>query len=264
MSAKGNDLVRHYLWNAARVGIRFNPALRALYARLRAKGKRGDVAMGHCMRKLLHLVFAVWKTNRPFDENYFPWEPSDSQASPAAPVVTNTPEALAAVAAEAVAAACASEPTCAHEKAAGHKREAPAEKVVTTATSSVDGATPAVNPATTPAASVTARPRVDFAFLRGQVTMEEVLRHLGLFDRLRGRGQQRRCTCPLHAQADDREPTMSIHLGKNLFHCFQAPCAAQGNVLDFWAAVHHLPLYDAALHLAETFHLPRNREEAPV
>jgi hypothetical protein len=43
MSRKGNDLVRHYLWNAARVGIRFNPALRALYARLKAKGKRGDV-----------------------------------------------------------------------------------------------------------------------------------------------------------------------------------------------------------------------------
>ena len=78
MSPKGNDLVRRYLWNAARVGIRFNPALRALYARLKAKGKRGDVAIGHCMRKLLHLVFAVWKTNRPFDENYFPWEPSDT------------------------------------------------------------------------------------------------------------------------------------------------------------------------------------------
>lgn len=81
MSRKGNDLVRHYLWNAARVGIRFNPALRALYGRLRAKGKRGDVAIGHCMRKLLHLVFAVWKTNRPFDERHFAWESSDTQVS---------------------------------------------------------------------------------------------------------------------------------------------------------------------------------------
>ena len=35
-----------------------NPAIRALYRRLRAKGKRGDVALGHCMRKLLHLVYA--------------------------------------------------------------------------------------------------------------------------------------------------------------------------------------------------------------
>jgi DNA primase len=94
--------------------------------------------------------------------------------------------------------------------------------------------------------------------------LEQVLRHLGLFDRLRGQGQQRRCLCPLHAQPDDREPTMSINLGKNLFHCFQAKCAAEGNVLDFWAAVHKLPLYEAALHLAETFQLLTNREEAPV
>ena len=52
MSRKGNDLVRGLLWNAARVAIRHNPAIRPLYRRLRAKGKRGDVAMGHCMRKL--------------------------------------------------------------------------------------------------------------------------------------------------------------------------------------------------------------------
>ncbi len=68
MSRKGNDLVRSYLWNAARVAVRHNPAVRALYRRLRAKGKRGDVAMSHCMQKLLHLVFAVWKTNRPFNK----------------------------------------------------------------------------------------------------------------------------------------------------------------------------------------------------
>ena len=85
MSHKGNDLVRHYLWNAARVGIRFNPALRALYARLKAKGKRGDVAIGHCMRKLLHLVFAVWKTNQPFDPKHYPWLPEIDVPPVAAP-----------------------------------------------------------------------------------------------------------------------------------------------------------------------------------
>jgi hypothetical protein len=37
-----------------------------------------------------------------------------------------------------------------------------------------------------------------------------------------------------------------------------------GNVLDFWAAVHRLPLCDAALHLAATFNLRQNREEEPV
>jgi transposase len=71
MSHKGNDLARAYLWNAARSASQHNSAVRTLYRRLRAKGKRGDVALRHCMRKLLHLVFAVWKANRHFDEKHF-------------------------------------------------------------------------------------------------------------------------------------------------------------------------------------------------
>ena len=70
MSPKGNDLVRHYLWNAARCAAVHNPVVKALYDRLRKKATRGDVAYGHCMRKLLHLVFAVWKTNRPFNADH--------------------------------------------------------------------------------------------------------------------------------------------------------------------------------------------------
>jgi hypothetical protein len=65
-------------------------------------------------------------------------------------------------------------------------------------------------------------------------------------------------------QAAAQDPTFSVHLGKGVSQCFQAGCRAQGNVLDLWAAVHQLPLYEAALHLAETFRLPRNREEEPV
>jgi transposase len=248
MSPKGNDLVRQYLWNAARTGISCNPALRALYARLRAKGKRGDVALGHCMRKLLHLVFAVWKTNRPFDKHYYPWDPSDSQVSS---------DALASVTAPAAAEASA------NKEATGHKREAPAEKVVTAATSSVEPALAPVNPPTpVPAsASTNARPQVDFALIRRQISMEQVLRHLGLFDRMRGQGQQRRGPCPVHAHATDKNHTFSVHLAKNICQCFHAKCAVHGNVLDLWAALQHLPLYEAALHLAETFRLQRNREE---
>jgi hypothetical protein len=50
----------------------------------------------------------------------------------------------------------------------------------------------------------------------------------------------------------------------SLFQCFQAGCALKGNVLDLWAATHRLPLYEAALHLAGTFQVPRTREEEPV
>jgi transposase len=248
MSHKGNDLVRAYLWNAARVAIVHNPAIRALYRRLRAKGKRGDVAIGHCMRKLLHLVFAVWKSNRPFDAQHFPWQsPSDTPVSTPPASAPATPAAAPA----------------SNDKAVGHQAELAAEKVVTTADSSVQ---PAPAPVKPPPAATTraARPKVDFAFLRPQVTMEQVLRHLGLFEQLKGRGLQRRGCCPVHGQPGQAQKTFSVHLGKQVFQCFEARCAVSGNVLDLWAALRRLPLYEAALDLAATFHLPRNREEEPV
>jgi len=275
MSRKGNDLVRHYLWNAARSAIVHNPAVRALYQRLRAKGKRGDVALGQCMRKLLHLVYAVWKTNRPFDEQHFAWQ-TPEQAGPTAqptssPAIDTEPTPASGVTASTAAASNgpsldpavqgAAAPVS-NETAVGHTRDVPATEVVTTATATVAPTPAAVKPA--PPVNRGARPRVDFAFLRQQVTMEQVLRHLGVFDSLRGRGQQRRGPCPIHGQPGNPQPTFSANLGKHLFQCFHPECGAQGNVLDLWAAVHKLPLYEAALHLAETFHLPRNREEEPV
>jgi transposase len=275
MSPKGNDLVRSYLWNAARAAIRHNPAIGALYCRLKAKGKRGDVALGHCMRKLLHLVYAVWKTNRPFDEKHFAWQtPSATTTTATAagtPVACNNPTpAGVATGSPASSNKDTPEPTAPssatapsrNETAVGHKRDLPAEEVVTTATPTVAPTPPPVKPA--PPANRLARPKVDFAFLRQQVTMEQVLRHLGLLDTLRGRGLQRRGPCPIHGQSGTPQPTFSAHLGKHIFQCFHADCRAQGNVLDLWAAMHKLPLYEAALHLAETFHLPRNREEEPV
>jgi transposase len=244
MSRKGNDLVRAYLWNAARAAIRHNPAIRAQYRRLRAKGKRGDVAIGHCMRKLLHLVFAVWKTDRPFDAGHDAEEPAGEKAT-------------TATADERVAGA-----GTANENAVGHKRDEPAGKVVTTATSTVE---PSSSDVKRSAPSVrAARPRIDYAFLREQITMEQVLAHLGLLAQLRGRGQQRRGACPLHSHAGAADRTFSVNLSKNIFRCFHAECGVQGNVLDLWGAVHRLSLYEAALHLAETFGLARNREEEPV
>jgi transposase len=262
MSRKGNDLVRYYLWNAARAAITHNPAVRALYRRLRAKGTRGDVAKGHCMRKLLHLVFAVWKTNRPFDAQHFPWQdPRQPPQSSATPAATDSP-------ADQAATGSAASRTAGNDKAVGHKRDEPASAVVTTAASTVAPTPAPVNPAPVPSVPprtpTAQRVKIDFAFLRQQVTMQQVLAHLGLMGDLRGRGQQRRGRCPIHSQPTDPQRTFSANLSKHLFQCFHADCGAHGNVLDLWAAVHHLPLYDAALQLAETFRLQRNREEEPV
>jgi hypothetical protein len=196
------------------------------------------------MRKLLHLVFAVWKTNRPFDTKHFAWEqPSD------------TPPTTTTLTSNDV-------PSASNDKAVGHKRDEPAkQEVVTTATATVVPGPAPVNPAP---ATPSKRPKVDYAFLRQQGTMQQVLEHLGLLGNLRGRGQQRRGPCPIHGQPNDPQHTFSVHLGRNIFQCFHADCGAHGNVLDLWMAVRHLPLYEAALDLAATFSLPRNREEEPV
>jgi transposase len=260
MSRKGNDLARAYLWNAARSAIRCNPAVRALYRRLRSQGRRGDVAIGHCMRKLLHLVFAVWKTDRPFDAGHYPWEPASEEAATS----EASKEAATSEASKGAAMTSARGPVggTADEDAVGHKRDEPAGKVVTTAITTVEPASPVVNPAA-PSTRVV-RPGVDYAFLRQQIGMEQVLAHLGLLSRLRGAGQQRRGPCPLHSHPAAADRTFSVNLSENMFRCFHAECQVQGNALDLWAAVHRLPLYEAALHLAETFGLARNREEEPV
>jgi transposase len=83
MSKKGNGLVRGYLYNASMSASQHNPACRALYQRLLNRGTPGNAALGHVMRKLLHLVFAIWKSGKPFDRNHYPWESSSPKENAA-------------------------------------------------------------------------------------------------------------------------------------------------------------------------------------
>jgi transposase len=228
MSRKGNDLVRKYLWNAAKSASRHNPAVKALYQRLRARGARGDVALGHCMRKLLQLVWAVWKTDKPFDSNHYPWQNAKQVAE-------------------------------GDKKTAGHNQEQSPERKVVTAVDSSIKHPPAENNREPlerePVPPTPGAVPIDFAALRAQVSMEQVLTHLGCFNRLRGTGPQRRGPCPIHNADNTRQRSFSVHLGKKVFQCFHPPCGAKGNVLDLWAAVHRLPLHEAAVQLAQTFNL---------
>jgi putative transposase len=111
---------------------------------------------------------------------------------------------------------------------------------------------------------------LDFAALRREVSIEQVLRQLGYLDALRGAGPQRRGPCPLHDAPSDRYRSFSVHLGKGVFRCFHPTCQAKGNTLDLWAAYHKLPIDQAAESFANTFapHLtsaPKTiREEEPV
>jgi len=105
---------------------------------------------------------------------------------------------------------------------------------------------------------------LDLAALRRQVSIEQVLRHLGYLDPLRGSGPQRRGPCPLHDAPSERHRSFSVHLGKGVFRCFHPQCQAQGNTLDLWAAYHRLPLGQAAHSLANTFAPHLTSPEKPV
>jgi len=278
MCAKGNDLVRGLLWNCAKSAALFNPAVRTLYQRLtshsRPDGKlplRGDVAFGHCMTKLLRLVFAVWKTDRDFNPQHYPWEPPANvchldHPDPATSDAATADEQTATLGATKAGDEGESVATPAQEitKATGHNEpHSSRDNVVTAATVSLSArtATDQHLPPSASCRSTAGSPQpfhgsVDFAALRRQVTLRQVLQHLGVLHRFRnssGWGSQLRGPCPLHQSRSERGRTFSIDLQRNIFRCFNPSCAARGNVLDLWAAYHDLPLHAAALHLAETF-----------
>jgi transposase len=72
LSKQGNARIRKALYWPAIAAMRFNPLLSPLAERLRQKGKANKVIIAAIMRKLLHLVFGVLKTHKPFDPNYQP------------------------------------------------------------------------------------------------------------------------------------------------------------------------------------------------
>jgi transposase len=64
--AGGRPIVRSILYMAALSAARANPALRALYVRLRARGKEAKVAIVACMRKILCTLNAIMRTRTPW------------------------------------------------------------------------------------------------------------------------------------------------------------------------------------------------------
>lgn len=113
---------------------------------------------------------------------------------------------------------------------------------------------PAATPQPPPAHTTSHAPGwVDFRALRSQVAFEPVLRQLGFAQAFRGTGPQRRGPCPLHDSPQSRRQCCSVNLRKNLFQCFDPQCRTAGNILDFWAALHKLPLVEAARQLRDRF-----------
>ena len=67
LSKHGHAVLRHALYFPALSASRHNPALRALYQRLLARGKPKMVALVAVMRKLLHQIYGVLRSGQAFD-----------------------------------------------------------------------------------------------------------------------------------------------------------------------------------------------------
>jgi transposase len=258
MCKRGNDLVRRYLWMAAMVASQHNPACKPLYQRLRAKHpQQPSIAIGHVMRKLLHLALAVWKTGKPFDPHHYPWDRAahlPGSTMPASPEPVPQGQASTQAAGHnnpvepersVVAAACACSsvtPTAAQDNASA----AAADTGMAQAASDIHTSQPA------------AGPWLDFDHVKAQLPLRRVLEHLQLLDGLRGSSSQRKGPCPLHGQNSDgrkRGQSFSVNLDKNVFQCFLPSCAKKGDVIDLWAAVKGVTLRQAAIDLVQTFNL---------
>ena len=66
MSKRGSPYLRWYLWLAADIARRYDPALGAYYARKRAEGKCHKVAVSAVVRKLVSIIYAVLRDDAPY------------------------------------------------------------------------------------------------------------------------------------------------------------------------------------------------------
>jgi transposase len=66
MSKRGSPYLRHALWLAATVAVRYDPDLQAFYEAKRKEGKHHGTVIGAVCRKLLARIYVVLKEQRPY------------------------------------------------------------------------------------------------------------------------------------------------------------------------------------------------------
>ena len=68
LTKRGNGSLRSLLFNAAFIARRYNPDLKRFFEKKTAEGKHYCTAMCAVERKLVHLIYAVWKRGTPFEK----------------------------------------------------------------------------------------------------------------------------------------------------------------------------------------------------
>lgn len=66
MSKRGSPYLRHAIWMAASVAVLHDPALREFFQKKRAEGKPYMTSVGHACRKMVSIIFAVLRDNKPY------------------------------------------------------------------------------------------------------------------------------------------------------------------------------------------------------
>lgn len=89
-------------------------------------------------------------------------------------------------------------------------------------------------------------PGVDFQVLRSEITMEQVLTQIGFVPASRS-ADQSHGPCPIHGSTSASSRSLSVNLRTARYYCHK--CKSHGNQLELWAAVHRLPIHEAAIHL---------------
>jgi transposase len=70
LSKTGNTRLRKSLYMPAIVAKQHNPIIKTFCERLKERGKNNMTIIGAAMRKLLHIVYGVLKSGKPFNPNY--------------------------------------------------------------------------------------------------------------------------------------------------------------------------------------------------
>ena len=101
---------------------------------------------------------------------------------------------------------------------------------------------------------------VDFRALKESVSIEDILRHYGLMEKLKPRKDELVGLCPFH---EETKGSFHASLTKNEFQCFG--CKKKGNILDFVSFKEGVGIREAVVLVQGWFQVAtQGLETAPV
>ena len=95
---------------------------------------------------------------------------------------------------------------------------------------------------------------VSFKEIKSRVSIEDVLDHYGLLDKLKRKRDELTGRCPFPGH-EDRRASFSANTTKNVFQCFTGSCGVKGNVLDFVAKMEGVDIREGGLLLQGWFQI---------